>query len=79
MSTTMETTPVPGVFSRAETRTDVDLRGTFPPFVSREKHLDAFEELVTRHSRGVHRTLVDIVRNVQEVQDAFQGRIQAKV
>ena len=55
MSTTMETTPVPGVFSRAETRTDVDLRGTFPPFVSCEKHLDAFEELVTRHSRGVHR------------------------
>ena len=27
MSTTMETTPVPGVFSRAETRTEVDLRG----------------------------------------------------
>ena len=79
MSTTMETTPVPGVFSRAETRTEVDLGGMFPPFVSFEEHLDAFEELVTRHSRGVHRTLVDIVGNVQEAQDAFQGRIQAKV
>ena len=51
----------------------------FLPIVSFEEHLDAFEELVTRHSRGVHRTLVDIVGNVQEVQDAFQGRIQAKV
>ena len=78
MSTTMETTPVPGVFSRAETRTEVDLGGTFPPFVSFEEHLDAFEELVTRHSRGVHRTLVD-VGNVQEAQDTFRGRIQAKV
>jgi hypothetical protein len=45
MSTTMETTPVPGVFSRAETRTEVDLGGTFPPFVSFGEHLDAFEEL----------------------------------
>ena len=57
----------------------MDLGGTFPPFVSFEERLDAFEELVTRRSRGVHRTLVDIVGNVQEVQDAFQGRIQAKV
>ena len=79
MSTTMETTPVPGVFSRAETRTEVDLGGTFPPFVSFEEHFDAFEELVTRHSRGVHRTLVDIVGNVHDAQDAFQDRIQAKV
>jgi len=63
MSTTMETTPVPGVFSRAETRAELDLGGTFPPFIS-------FEE---------HRTLVDLVGNVQEAQDAFQGRIQAKV
>ena len=30
-----------------------------------------FEELVTRRSRGVHRTLVDIVGNVQEAQDGF--------
>ena len=79
MSTTMETTPVPGVFSRAETRTEVDLGGTFPPFVYFEEHLDAFEELDTRHSRGVHRTLVDIVGNIQEAQDAFQDGIQAKV
>ena len=34
--------------------------------------LDAFEELVTRHSRRVHRTLVGIVGNVPEAQDAFQ-------
>jgi RNA polymerase sigma-70 factor (ECF subfamily) len=34
--------------------------------------LDAFEELVIRHSRRVHRTLVGIVGNVQEAQDAFQ-------
>jgi hypothetical protein len=39
MSTTMETTPVPGVFSRAETRAKVDLGGTFPPFVSFEEPL----------------------------------------
>jgi len=78
MSTTMETTPVPGVFSRAETGTEVDLGGTFPPFVSFEEHLDAFEELVTRHSRGVHWTL--IVGNVQRLRvNAFQGRIQVKV
>ena len=79
MSTTMETTPVPGVFSRAETRTEVDLGGMFPPFVSFEEHLDAFEELVTRRSRCVHRTLADIVGNVQEALDAFQGGIQARV
>jgi hypothetical protein len=74
----METTPVPGVFCRAETRAKVGLGGTFPPFVSFEEHF-AFEEPVTRHSRGVHRTLVHVVGNVQEAQDAFQGRIQAKV
>ena len=34
--------------------------------------LEAFEELVIRHSRRVHRTLVGIVGNVQEAQDAFQ-------
>jgi hypothetical protein len=72
MITTMETTPVPGVFSRAETRTEVDLGGTFPLFVFLEEHLDAFEELVTRHSRGVHRALVDIVGNVHEALNAFQ-------
>ena len=51
----------------------------FPPFASFEEHLDAFEEPVTRRSRCVQRTLVDIVGNVQEALDAFQGRIQAKV
>jgi len=39
MSTTMETTLVPGGFSRAETRTELDLGGTFPPFVSFEEPL----------------------------------------
>jgi RNA polymerase sigma-70 factor (ECF subfamily) len=34
--------------------------------------LDAFEELVTRHSRRVYRTLVGIVGNVEEAQDAVQ-------
>lgn len=34
--------------------------------------LNAFEELVARHSRRVHRTLVGIVGNVPEAQDAFQ-------
>ena len=43
MSTTMETPPVPGVFSRAETRTEVDLSGTLPPFVSFEEHLNALK------------------------------------
>ena len=56
----------------------MDLGGTLPPFVSFEEHLDAFEELVTRHSRGVHWTL--IVGNVQRLRvNAFQGRIQVKV
>jgi RNA polymerase sigma-70 factor (ECF subfamily) len=34
--------------------------------------LDAFEELVTRHSRRVYRTLVGIVGNVEDAQDAMQ-------
>jgi RNA polymerase sigma-70 factor (ECF subfamily) len=34
--------------------------------------LDAFEELVTCHSRRVYRTLVGIVGNVEEAQDAMQ-------
>ena len=34
--------------------------------------LDAFEELVTRHSRRVYRTLLGIVGNVEEAQDAMQ-------
>ncbi len=34
--------------------------------------LDAFEELVTRHSRRVYRTLMGIVGNVEEAQDAMQ-------
>lgn len=40
-----------------------------PSLVARAQagDLDAFEELVTRHSRGVHRTLVDVVGNVQEL------------
>jgi RNA polymerase sigma-70 factor (ECF subfamily) len=44
------------------------------PLVARVKagDLDAFEELVARHSRRVHRTLVGIVGNVPEAQDAFQ-------
>ena len=79
MSTTMETTPVPGVFSRAETRTEVDLGGTFPPVVSFEEHLDALQNWSPVTAAVYTGTLVDIVGNVQEVQDAFQGRIQAKV
>jgi RNA polymerase sigma-70 factor, ECF subfamily len=35
-------------------------------------NLDAFEELITRHSRRVYRTLVGIVGNVEEAQDAMQ-------
>jgi RNA polymerase sigma-70 factor (ECF subfamily) len=34
--------------------------------------LDAFEELVTRHSRRVYRTLLGIVGNVEEAQDMMQ-------
>lgn len=34
--------------------------------------LDAFEELVTRHSRRVYRTLLGIVGSVEEAQDAMQ-------
>jgi RNA polymerase sigma-70 factor (ECF subfamily) len=34
--------------------------------------LDAFEELVINHSRRVYRTLISIIGNVQEAQDAVQ-------
>lgn len=34
--------------------------------------LDAFEELVTRHSRRVYRTMLGIVGSVEEAQDAMQ-------
>jgi RNA polymerase sigma-70 factor, ECF subfamily len=34
--------------------------------------LDAFEELVARHSRRVYRTLVGIIGNVEQAQDAMQ-------
>jgi RNA polymerase sigma-70 factor (ECF subfamily) len=39
---------------------------------ARNGDLDAFEELVTCHSRRVYRTLVGIVGNVEEAQDAMQ-------
>jgi RNA polymerase sigma-70 factor (ECF subfamily) len=35
-------------------------------------YLDAFEELVARHSRRVYRTLISILGNVEEAQDAMQ-------
>jgi RNA polymerase sigma-70 factor (ECF subfamily) len=34
--------------------------------------LDAFEELVIAHSRRVYRTLISVIGNVQEAQDAMQ-------
>jgi RNA polymerase sigma-70 factor, ECF subfamily len=37
-----------------------------------EGDLDAFEELVISHSRRVYRTLISIIGNVQEAQDAMQ-------
>jgi RNA polymerase sigma-70 factor (ECF subfamily) len=37
--------------------------------------LDAFEELVTRHSRRIYRTLVGIVGNVQDAEDAMQDTL----
>src|SRR5260370_11532156 len=35
-------------------------------------NVDAFEELVTRHSRRVYRTLMSMLGNVEEAQDAMQ-------
>ncbi len=42
--------------------------------VARVQHgdVDAFEELVTRHSRRVYRTLMGILANIEEAQDAMQ-------
>lgn len=34
--------------------------------------LDAFEELISRHSRRIYRTLVSIVGNVEDAEDAMQ-------
>jgi RNA polymerase sigma-70 factor (ECF subfamily) len=62
---------LPPTVDRLTKGADVDLDAALVARVQ-DGDLDAFEELVSRHSRCVYRTLVGIVGNVEEAQDAVQ-------